>query len=67
VGEVNLLISPVVVGKKATNLFRTLEGKINLELISSKRLRTNHLLAVYRVLEYSPTEYEKTATKTQTT
>ncbi len=56
VGEVNLLVSPVVVGKQATSLFRTLEGKMNLELVRSERIHTNHLLVVYRVIEYSPVE-----------
>lgn len=50
VDEVMLLISPVVVGKGATNLFRSLESKVNLELIRSERIRSNHLLVVYRVL-----------------
>ncbi len=49
VDELVLLISPVIVGKDATNLFRSLEGKVNLELIRSERIR-HHLLAVYRVL-----------------
>jgi len=56
VGEVSLLVSPVVVGKQATNLFRALEGKMNLEFVRSERIRTNHLLVVYRVIEYSPVE-----------
>lgn len=50
VDELALLISPVIVGKDATNLFRTLENKVNLELIRSERIRNNHLLVVYRVL-----------------
>ncbi|MCW4009399.1 MAG: RibD family protein [Candidatus Bathyarchaeota archaeon] len=50
VDEVALLISPVVVGKGSTNLFRYLESTVNLELIRSERLRSNHLLVVYRVL-----------------
>ncbi len=49
VDELVLLISPVVVGKGATNLFRSLDSKVNLELIRSERIR-HHLLAVYRVL-----------------
>jgi 2,5-diamino-6-(ribosylamino)-4(3H)-pyrimidinone 5'-phosphate reductase len=50
VDELALLISPVIVGKDSTNLFRTLENKVNLELIRSERIRNNHLLVVYRVL-----------------
>jgi len=66
VAEMSLLISPVVVGKQATNLFRTLESKVNLELIRSERIRANHLLAIYRVLEYSPVEYGQTAARSGT-
>ena len=65
VGEVSLLISPVVVGKQATNLFRALEGKMNLELIRSERIRANHLLVVYRVIEYSAVEYPQTPQSTK--
>jgi len=50
VDEISLLISPVIVGKAATNLFRTLENKVNLELIRTERIRGNHMLAIYRVL-----------------
>jgi 2,5-diamino-6-(ribosylamino)-4(3H)-pyrimidinone 5'-phosphate reductase len=50
VDEVSLLISPVVVGKAATNLFRCLENKVNLELIRSERVKGNHMLVLYRVL-----------------
>ncbi len=50
VDEVSLLVSPVIVGKKSTNLFRYLEGKMNLELIRIERVRGNHFLVLYRVL-----------------
>jgi 2,5-diamino-6-(ribosylamino)-4(3H)-pyrimidinone 5'-phosphate reductase len=50
VDEVILLISPLIVGKNATSLFRYLESKVNLELIRSERIRGNHMLIVYRVL-----------------
>ena len=50
VDELTLLISPVIVGRSATNLFRFLESKVNLELIRSERIRGNHILIVYRVL-----------------
>ncbi|MFB3889227.1 MAG: dihydrofolate reductase family protein [Candidatus Bathyarchaeia archaeon] len=66
VGELSLLISPVVVGKNATHLFRTLEGKMNLELIRSERVRTNHMLVLYRIIEYSAAEYGQAAAKTGT-
>jgi len=51
VDEVSLVISPVIVGKHSTNLFRNLEGKMNLELIRIERIRGNHLLVLYRVLK----------------
>jgi 2,5-diamino-6-(ribosylamino)-4(3H)-pyrimidinone 5'-phosphate reductase len=50
VDEVALLVSPVIVGKNATNLFRYLENRVNLELIRSERVRGNHMLVFYRVL-----------------
>jgi 2,5-diamino-6-(ribosylamino)-4(3H)-pyrimidinone 5'-phosphate reductase len=50
VDEVMLLVSPVIVGKIQTNLFRYLENKVNLELIRGERIRSNHMLIVYRVL-----------------
>ncbi len=63
VDEVHLLISPVVVGRGQTNLFRYLENKVNLELVRTERLRTNFVLVVYRVLtnlvELSPANVNK--------
>jgi 2,5-diamino-6-(ribosylamino)-4(3H)-pyrimidinone 5'-phosphate reductase len=50
VDEVALLISPVIVGKVSTNLFRYLETKMNLELIRTERIRNNHMLVLYRVI-----------------
>jgi 2,5-diamino-6-(ribosylamino)-4(3H)-pyrimidinone 5'-phosphate reductase len=50
VDELTLLISPVIVGRSSTNLFRFLDSKVNLELIRSERIRGNHMLIVYRVL-----------------
>jgi 2,5-diamino-6-(ribosylamino)-4(3H)-pyrimidinone 5'-phosphate reductase len=50
VDEVALLFSPVIVGKNATNLFRYLDDKVNLGLIRSERIRSNHMLVIYRVL-----------------
>jgi 2,5-diamino-6-(ribosylamino)-4(3H)-pyrimidinone 5'-phosphate reductase len=55
VDEILLLISPVVVGKEATNLFRYLESRVNLELVRSERVRNNHMLVVYRVLSNTST------------
>ncbi len=50
VDEISLLISPVIVGKSATSLFRHLENKVNLELIRTERIKGNHTLVLYRVL-----------------
>jgi 2,5-diamino-6-(ribosylamino)-4(3H)-pyrimidinone 5'-phosphate reductase len=50
VDELSLLISPMIVGKGSTNLFRHVESKVNLELIRTERIRNNHLLVFYRVL-----------------
>jgi 2,5-diamino-6-(ribosylamino)-4(3H)-pyrimidinone 5'-phosphate reductase len=50
VDELMLLISPVVVGKGSTNLFRYLDVKVNLELIRTERIRGNHTLVVYRII-----------------
>jgi len=50
VNELSLLISPVIAGKPSSNLFRTFENKVNLELIKADRLKGNHVHVVYRVL-----------------
>jgi 2,5-diamino-6-(ribosylamino)-4(3H)-pyrimidinone 5'-phosphate reductase len=50
VNEVSLLISPSIVGKHSTSLFRGLENNVNLDLIRIERVRGNHLLVLYRVL-----------------
>lgn len=50
VDEVCLVFSPVIVGKGQTNLFRTLEHKVNLDLIRTERVKGNHMLVLYRVL-----------------
>jgi 2,5-diamino-6-(ribosylamino)-4(3H)-pyrimidinone 5'-phosphate reductase len=50
IDELSLLISPMIVGKSSTNLFRYVENKVNLELIRTERIRNNHLLVFYRVL-----------------
>ncbi len=50
VDEIALLISPVIVGKNGTNLFRSLEHKVNLELIRSERIKGNNMLMFYRAL-----------------
>ena len=51
VDEISLLISPVLVGKKSTNLFRSLSSNIKLEIIENEVLDKNYVLLVYKVLE----------------
>ena len=48
--ELSILISPFIVGKAATNLFRSLEQKVNLELIRTERIKGSHMHVLYRVL-----------------
>jgi len=49
VDEVQLLIAPEIVGKKAVNLFRTLNHNIKLQLVSCETIKENYALLVYRV------------------
>jgi len=54
IDEVSIIISPVLVGEKATNLFRILHQKndnIRLELLRSKIYSDNYLHLIYRVLK----------------
>ena len=54
VDEVSIIISPVLVGDKDTNLFRMLHQKndnIKLELLQNKICDDNHLHLIYRVLK----------------
>jgi len=53
VDEISLLVSPVLVGKKSTNLFRSLNPKnenIKLELIKSEILNKGYTLSRYKVI-----------------
>jgi 2,5-diamino-6-(ribosylamino)-4(3H)-pyrimidinone 5'-phosphate reductase len=67
VGEISLLVAPVVVGKQATNLFRTLDGTVNLEFVRSEVVRNGHMLVVYRVVEYSAVVHKAVPEKTGST
>ncbi len=49
VDEVQLLVAPEIVGKKAVNLFRTLSRNIKLELVNCEIIKENFALLVYRV------------------
>jgi 2,5-diamino-6-(ribosylamino)-4(3H)-pyrimidinone 5'-phosphate reductase len=49
VDEVQLLIAPEIVGKKAVNLFRTLNHNIKLQLVSCETIKENYALLGYRV------------------
>jgi 2,5-diamino-6-(ribosylamino)-4(3H)-pyrimidinone 5'-phosphate reductase len=48
VDEIRLLIAPEIVGKKAVNLFRSLNRKKRLELIRVENIK-GHALLVYRI------------------
>jgi 2,5-diamino-6-(ribosylamino)-4(3H)-pyrimidinone 5'-phosphate reductase len=50
VTEVQLLISPEIVGKKAVNLFRSLDQPVRLKLNQTKKVK-GHVLLVYKVLQ----------------
>jgi 2,5-diamino-6-(ribosylamino)-4(3H)-pyrimidinone 5'-phosphate reductase len=49
VDEVQLLITPEIVGKKAVNLFRSLNRAVKLDLTKCETIKENHVLLVYRV------------------
>jgi 2,5-diamino-6-(ribosylamino)-4(3H)-pyrimidinone 5'-phosphate reductase len=49
VDEVQLLVTPEIVGQKAVNLFRTLKHNVKLELISSETIKENYVLLVYKI------------------
>ena len=51
VDEVQLLISPQIVGKKAVNLFRTLNQPVKLKLVKTEAVKENHALLVYTVIK----------------
>ena len=51
VSEISLLIHPVVVGKKAYNMFAHLEENLKLELIKEKSFENGYLWILYRMLE----------------
>lgn len=48
VDEVQLLVAPEIVGKKAIHLFRMLKGNMKLQLIRQETIAGNHVLLVYR-------------------
>ena len=49
VDEVQLLISPEIVGKKAVNLFRSLNQPVKLQLTRNKIVGKNQALSIYKV------------------
>jgi 2,5-diamino-6-(ribosylamino)-4(3H)-pyrimidinone 5'-phosphate reductase len=49
VDEVQLLVAPQIVGKKAVNLFRSLNHTVKLELIRCETIKENYVLLAYRV------------------
>jgi 2,5-diamino-6-(ribosylamino)-4(3H)-pyrimidinone 5'-phosphate reductase len=53
VDEVQLLVSPVVVGEKAVNLFRSVKGPVKLEFVGCEAIK-NLVLLSYRVKKKQP-------------
>lgn len=51
VDEVQLLVAPEIVGKKAVNLFRSLSKLVKLQLLKSEVVEKNHVLLGYKVLK----------------
>ena len=51
VSEISLLIHPVVVGKKAYNMFAYLEENLKLELVGKKSFEKGYVWNLYRMLE----------------
>jgi 2,5-diamino-6-(ribosylamino)-4(3H)-pyrimidinone 5'-phosphate reductase len=51
VDEVQLLVAPEIVGKKAVNLFRSLNKAVKLQLLKSEVVEKNHVLLAYKVLK----------------
>ena len=49
VDELQLLIAPEIVGKKAVNLFRSLNCAVKLELIRSETIKESHVLLSYKI------------------
>jgi 2,5-diamino-6-(ribosylamino)-4(3H)-pyrimidinone 5'-phosphate reductase len=49
VDEVQLLVSPEIVGKKAVNLFRSLNQNMKLTLVSCEAVNQSHVLLTYKV------------------
>jgi 2,5-diamino-6-(ribosylamino)-4(3H)-pyrimidinone 5'-phosphate reductase len=51
VDEVQLLIAPEIVGKKAVALFRSLDHSVKLELVRCETVKKNYVLLVYKVIK----------------
>jgi 2,5-diamino-6-(ribosylamino)-4(3H)-pyrimidinone 5'-phosphate reductase len=51
VDEVQLLVSPEIVGKKAVNLFRSLSKQVKLQLLKSEVVEKSYVLLAYKVLK----------------
>ena len=49
VEEIQLLVSPQIVGKKSITLFRTLNQPIKLELLKVEKVSKDHVLLIYQV------------------
>ena len=51
VSEISLLIHPILVGKKAYNMFAYLEENLKLELVGKKSFKKGYVWNLYRMLE----------------
>ncbi len=51
VDEVQLLVAPEIVGKKAVNLFRNLSKPVKLQLLKSEVVEKNYVLLAYKILK----------------
>ena len=49
VDEVQLLVAPEIVGKKAINLFRTLKHPVKLNLTDCETIKDNNVILTYTV------------------
>ena len=50
VDEIQLLVSPQIVGKTASNLFRNINQNVKLQLLNSRSVNNSHVLLIYKVI-----------------
>jgi len=49
VSEISLLIHPVIIGKKAYNMFAHLDAKLKLELVKKESFEKRYIWNLYRI------------------